>query len=229
MNTMKTAFVIITILLASCAGKLTPSPNPEQVVTSAPARAEVAPAARDVRESVTASGQAGAEVERRAADLQRQVADAKGKVARADSEIRRLVAQGQANHAELVELGTQVEDLMAVNDTLEADFAGMQGEMLKWRTAHDIAVARANELFEASLRKDEEVADLRRERDDLRAQVARLEAANKANALAAQKGQVDGAGAKGEARSWKTLGYAILTGVFLLALVVVLIKVGLKR
>lgn len=226
---MKPFCLFLAILLASCAGKLTPSPNPEQMITSAPARAEVAPAARDVRESVTASGQAATQVERRAADLQRQVADAKGKIARADSEIRRLVAQGQANQAELVELGTQVEELLAVNDTLEADFSGMQGEMMKWRAAHDIAVVRANELFESTLRKDEEVADLRRERDDLRAQVARLEAANKANALAAQKGQVDGAGAKGEAKSWKTLGYAILTGVFLLALVVVLIKVGLKR
>jgi len=226
---MKPICLLLAILLASCAGKLTPSPNPEQVITSAPARAEVAPAARDVRESVTASGQAATQVERRAADLQRQVADTKGKIARADSEIRRLVAQGQANQAELVELGTQVEELLAVNDTLEADFSGMQGEMMKWRAAHDIAVVRANELFESTLRKDEEVADLRRERDDLRAQVARLEAANKANALAAQKGQVDGAGAKGEAKSWKTLGYAILTGVFLLALVVVLIKVGLKR
>ena len=215
---MKPFCLFLAILLASCAGKLTPSPNPEQVITSAPARAEVAPGARDVRESVTASGQAATQVERRAADLQRQVADAKGKVARADSEIRRLVAQGQANHAELVELGTQVEDLMAVNDTLEADFAGMQGEMQKWRKAHDLAVIRANELFEESLKKDEEVADLRRERDDLRAQVARLEAANKANALAAQKGQVDEAKSKGVSGVYR--GWAIAAAVIFIAYLV---------
>ncbi len=218
----------IVASLASCTKDITPTPSPEQAISSAPARENLAPGADAVRNAAQASSDAGLVVEQRTQDLRRQVAEARVQAAKADSEIRRLTTKGFADRTELIALGTQVEQLLVANDTLEADFEGMRGEMQKWREAHSLAVIRANELFAASIRKDEEVADLRRERDDLRAQVARLEKANRENAIAAQKGQIDGASAKGEAKSWKTIGWAVFVGVFLLALVGVVIKKGFR-